>query len=1005
MIVRFLSVVLTVCCAFEVSGAQALYVNSSPLLFTDTPPQINAVTFVNQSIFEVVDRNAQPMPYQTMNTLNFRNELTGRMAGNPGFRFDYFTGNTRNSMDSWINYGSITTDNAFFGITNFLFTFFSPANWLMVWSDDIENHGTLQASPQGLIRLEGTTLDLSRGRIRTGGPTNAFQFFGGSWLLSSNYFNDPGITDLWWGAGSNNVIRGQGSLMQLDSFFNPSFTLPFIESAVHEVVEPFSFLGGGGGGFFTNIVSIPFFRFGGYTAVAYTNQVGADKIVQVVFLPTNSFDTNMNVDVRFSPEFDGGATVVVGFHTRDYDVALDRQFTNSVYLLDALAFQTNVSLARNLQQGVSTRRPNTYEVTRDTPFQLFNSGPGNAAYTNGMLYNPGYASNAVPVTYAGYRAFVNTVSFTDPQITGSGLSDPTNYPGRIEIIGQNVNFKDARIRADSSLVITAPNITGNDLPRVSAPFLNAEIGTTHPQLTVSNFVPATVGRVAGEIMAWSATWNNTEVATTNNVRFHVLVIDHTFSSRQAVIMNDFSLTGNDVLLHDFATVRRSIKLNATSLDIKESGGLIFPQGANWASSNVTKMFNFTNSGYVNVSGATRIGVDKGKPYLNYVNRGTNISQVHFIWTEHFENSGSIESVGGAFTLDSIRAQIRGTPPTISSFGFTNYSFNPFTGLIVTNIGTNVFTNATTKITTFGDLVIRANSITLSNALLQAGTGVPGRLVLAATNRLTDMGVHATNYLLASAGIQVLAKPKNFGDLLGTYARSSLGESAEATHIWPAVDLGPNAVGFSNNLALGKLTLDGGAGSVFRFAGSPGKKTALYIDYLELLNNATNFTTALVLDPSVKIYFANANVPVGKLDNSLNGNLRWVRSFAGPLSSTNFVYPSGQTYSFNIALVQDKDIDSDGDGIVNSRDSTPIFVGENLDVRIVRGGLPGRVRVSWQSLAGITSYVDFKNSVNSWEPWQTLMPTNTTFTGRVQMTDFTSNSVQRVYRVRMDTPSP
>ncbi len=996
MILRYLSVVLTVWCAFQVSAATLpTYVNTSPVFITNPPPQIDATTFINQSIFHVQDTSFQPLPYQTLNTLNFRNEAAGDMFGNPGFRFDYFTQNTRQAMDTWVNRGNIAADNFISTILTPTTIFFSPASWLMVWSDSIVNSGTLSTSPQGLIRLEGTTLNLARSRIRTGSPTNGFQFFGGSWLLSSNYFNDLGISDVWWGAGSNNVLRGQGSLMPLDSFFSPNLALPFPESALHEVVQPFTL---GVGGFTTNLVSIPFFNFNNYMAVAYTNQIGTGRVVQVVFVPTNSFDTNLTVDVRFAPQFGGGATVIVGFHTRDFDVVLDRESTNSVYLLDALGAQTNVSLARNLQ--FQTRRPNTYEVTRDVPFQLFGSVPANTTFTNGLLYNLGYASNAVPVTYAGYRGSVAGVAFTDPGIAGSGLNDPTNYPGRVEILGQNVNFKDARIRADSSLVIKAPNLTSNNMPRVSAPFLYADLGTLEPLLTISNFVPRSVGRVAGEILAWSATWDNSDTNTGTGTRFHVLVVDHTFSSRQPVIMNHFTVKGNDIQLHDYATIQQRIKLNATSLDIKASGGVTFPPGANWAATNVLNLVNFTNRGVVNVSGATFAGTDRGYPYQNYVNRGTNTSQVHFIWADYFENPGCMAALGGAFQLDAGRVQLRGRPPLLSTFVSTNFFFSP-TG-IVTVVTTNGLTNAAAKITAASDIIIKANNISLSNAFLEAGAVVPGALIFCGTNRLSDSGSAATNYFLASAGIQVLAQPKVQGDLMGTYALSRLSADSIGQHIWSGVDMGAVPAGFNNNLALGKLTLEGGEDSSFRFAGAKGKKAALYVDYLELLHNATNFNTALTIDPTLVIYFANANLQASKLDNTHGGRLRWVPTFVGPLSSTNIVYPSGQTYTFNAALMRDKDIDSDGDGTVNSKDPTPVFVGENVDLTVAQ--TPGRVKLSWSALAGSQTHVEFKSSATA-TAWQTLFTTNPSVSGRLQFSDPTSNRVQRVYRVRVDIPSP
>src|SRR5205085_10890000 len=102
-------------------------------------------------------------------------------------------------------------------------------------------------------------------------------------------------------------------------------------------------------------------------------------------------------------------------------------------------------------------------------------------------------------------------------------------------------------------------------------------------------------------------------------------------------------------------------------------------------------------------------------------------------------------------------------------------------------------------------------------------------------------------------------------------------------------------------------------------GQTGK--ALYVDYLELDNFATNYNLAFDISPDLTIYFANSNIDPFKLDHSTSGRLRWVSDFAGPLSSTNVSYPPSpahplttNSYLFNIALVRSKDLDSDGDGI-------------------------------------------------------------------------------------------
>src|SRR5204863_1235002 len=126
----------------------------------------------------------------------------------------------------------------------------------------------------------------------------------------TNYFNDPGITDVYWGAGSNNVVRGAGTLMPLNSTV-PNFSVTNLESAIHEVIQSF------GSFSFTNPTILPsFFGPKGVTTSSYVStNVGANQIlVQVVFVATNFFDTNLTTDITFYPNgFGGSATAHDGF--------------------------------------------------------------------------------------------------------------------------------------------------------------------------------------------------------------------------------------------------------------------------------------------------------------------------------------------------------------------------------------------------------------------------------------------------------------------------------------------------------------------------------------------------------------------------------------------------------------------------------------------------------------------------------------------------------------------
>src|SRR5436189_6220274 len=57
-----------------------------------TAPQIDAVNFVNNGIFNITNLNSvflnPPLPFETWNTLNYSNR--NRMMGDSGWQFDYF---------------------------------------------------------------------------------------------------------------------------------------------------------------------------------------------------------------------------------------------------------------------------------------------------------------------------------------------------------------------------------------------------------------------------------------------------------------------------------------------------------------------------------------------------------------------------------------------------------------------------------------------------------------------------------------------------------------------------------------------------------------------------------------------------------------------------------------------------------------------------------------------------------------------------------------------------
>jgi hypothetical protein len=407
--------------------------------------------------------------------------------------------------------------------------------------------------------------------------------------------------------------------------------------------------------------------------------------------------------------------------------------------------------------------------------------------------------------------------------------------------------------------------------------------------------------------------------------------------------------------------------------------------------------NFTNDGVISLTGTESFGIAPTPAYWNYVNRGTNSAAGHFIRATNFVNSGSILANGGILDVNAGRASMLGNPLIQSNNLVTNVFFT------VNGLFTNIFTNITVLsapplLQGSSDVRIVTHDLVVSNSHINAAA-----LQLTVTNQLMDSGTEGINFWNVSSGFNFWRRPAT-SSLLGTHVRSTV-LTGQREHRSAAINSGAFPAGFSNNLALGKLTLDGGTSGRFSFSGV-GANNAIYVDYLELVNSATNFNAAVTGNSDFRIYFANANFRAAILDGAAGGRIRWVRDFTGPLSSTNITYPSGNTYTFNIALVTDRDIDSDGDGIVNADDPTPILVSESVVLSVSLATTPIRAAaLSWNAMGYSSNFIEFKASASD-PSWQLL--TNFAqgpFTWPVTVMDpLSTNGASRVYRLRVD-PGP
>jgi hypothetical protein len=996
-----------------------IFINNSPMFAPpDIAPQVDATAFVNRSQFTVNSGfysftafdiigivTGGSVSYDFFNTLNFTNTGSGMMSGSPGFRFDFVT-NVVTTQVSYqiINNNVVQVTNQVTNAVRLSSSTFdnlgtiSGSPTLLIYSTNINSPGLLSTTSGGIVRMRGSGVNLARGGVRAG-QVEQF-FFGGGFSTGSNYWNDAGVSDLYWGLGTNNVLGGAGTPMRLDTGF---FTLPFPRSPIHQVLYA--------GSTFTNTISIPGFRFAFFTnfffpqsdfaAFARTNQINpSNTVVQVVFVNTNSVtgDTNFSTDVRFVPNFqaqdDGGATAIVQFQMIDFDIIDRRNITNYVYFIDESAFPTNIFLARNLVGN--TRKPNTYTISRGTPFQWMTAQPANAEFSPDLIWNSNYRSNAVSMFYAAYSAQIGEPSFASDDF-GLGQVftppvEPTNMAGRIEIVSDSLNLDQTRLRAESFIGIRTDNLISNRVAQVDAPYLAYHLASVEPVIEITNMAPAAVRRLSGSLAAWTGIWTNvltnvtltvTNTLDTNLVttRFHVLIVDNALRTMQPVVMQDFSLRANHVILSDPLRIGRSFHLEADSLHVLQ--GIQLAPNANWAATNVLRLRNLTNDGIIAGSRMLNFGEDRPQPFENIVNRGTISGAATFVRAQNLDNTGTLQATAGELGIHAGTFLLTGSPD------------NP--ARLIAN----------------SDIRISAHDMLASNSIIQAGGTFPGGLFLRVTNELSDRSFRSadgwvtfTNEWITTAGFSLLQRPAA-GTLIGTRIHSMpVNAFAEVRHVWSAQDRGPVNEGFHNNHAVGHLILDGLPFTLFRFSGTGGNN-ALYVDYLELRNYATNYMTSLQVDPNFTIYFAHANIGPERLEARTGGRLRWVSSFTGPNSSTNITYPSGRTYTFNVALAQSNDIDSDGDGIVNSQDPTPFHVpGEEDPVTMQIASLDSdRLSISWVAPSHHVNTLEWKGDFLG-ANWQTL----TNFTqGRasrqVTVIEPVTSRSNKLYRVRVSPVSP
>jgi len=950
---KFLCGGLAVALAVPAAGATADFFQNDALIICppQVPPQVDATNFVNHNFFSInfTSLTFNAQTYRTANTLNFTN--TGLIVGNSGFEFN--TGpvatGQRRMAANFRNSGTISAGSAL--NTNVFGAFFFGATFLPKLTISATN--VMLNSSTNIVGVNG--LFAANGRnldlSRANIAMEGFENFANSQFFFSSF---DGIFDGYWGVGTN--------LMN-----------PFVQFEISPPQTPFHLVTTAGGGFLFQVLSLP-------AATAYVTEAifGTNRFVQACFLSDTNDAVLNNVYFPFLGE------IVVEWQGLYTNVA-GATLTNYLYLLDDFGSGlTNSLVSRGLVSAVPTLIPRNYSFIRGGPFNFGTpAAPG----------LPGGTFDFLTVTneWAAYEAIFAPTTQVPGAIPGQVI---TNLPGRIEIVAEEVlDLTRARITGLNYLRLRSTNhFAGSSRAAISVPYSDISLATTNGQLTITNLVAPEIPRFIGSCDLWSGRWTND--ANGFRSEYHVLFVDSRLSPTAPAQVQDLYLRSTNVVISDILNVGRSFLIDAERITVTSNQPPANPPFGeiNLLSSQITwststpRLQYLTNAGNILSLNAVFFGGSRtspyytsnyNEPYLAFVNSGTVTTEGSLIWADYFENSGLFTSgLGfGSIELESQVANLR-----------TNGSF----------IAPN------------GDISITTGELIVTNHLLHAGR----TLTLSVANLLTDTGVSNANSWAVGRGINLPRKPAS-GDLLGTTILNTAPPDAEVPHLWAADDRGCEPAGFLNNAALGRLILDGGDQSLFRFTAAGGGN-ALYVDYLEFRNFTTNINgvgdiEGVQIDPGMKIYYAQAmagGISVAERISGANaGRFCWVSDYAGIYSSTNVISQDGTTNTVNTALRQSANLDSDGDGIVNLDDPFPFFTAQDLalTVAVTNQPSPGAL-VSWRTIPYSTNAVYVKSAPMAAE-WQLLtnFVSGGPISGRVSVFDPMMLNGARFYRVQVNAP--
>ena len=880
----------------------------------DNPPQFDATNFIINGSFEINFFTLTPNTelYEPLSVANYI--INGPMTANTGFEFDtcpdsnpalhLMAGSFFNG--SQIYCASSTDTNVAFFFGNAL------AGQCIVSATNVMSPGLIDVGTDGQMLFNGGNVNLSHGRF----TVEAFNAF-------DNFYN-PGLFSVDYGVGVDTNQDWDPSIALTPTYaYSSLFTSQLF--LLNQLYLP---------------NSTPYF----YIVQPNTNYI----IYRAIFL-NNDPGPNVTNNVYFGGDIVGAGAAHVEWVGTYLDPTTGTLATNYLYLSDYYL------------QGARTNNPIIGGIPSNFTFaegaQEFFGPPAPAGFVPGV-FAPGIVTNFY--SYVEVQLVPTTVS------TNNSSHYLTNYlsilPGQMQVSANHeLNLTNAQISGLNYLSLSSPNQFDSSAgARIFTPYADINLGVTNGFLTLSNLLEPALPRWSGTIQAWSSDWIYVDPnGVTNDYR--VLLVNSQLQPTTPSQVQNFALhSTNSVVVSDVYNILNSFYIDAPNLTLTTNSAITgAPDGElnlenagsgsayTFSSTTLPNLRCLTNNGAMRSLNFATFGAAPPANYTALINNGLISDQGSTIVTRDFENSGLFNSGSGSFVLQSFDATL------------TN-------GLVMAG----------------QDVSVGTGSLIASNVMIQAGRS----LTISATNLLSDTGVtNGSVWVVGSAanngisGFNLTVNPAN-GDLLGTTVTNIAPNFVTVANNWAGKDFGVSTAGFSNNMAIGRLILDSPANTnqplnygTFQFNGT-GASNAIYVDYLELDDNATNLdgggnVMAFNFNTNLVIYYAQAIINgksfATKLNHKNNNHLRWVPAYAGYFSSTNIVYPDGTTNTINAALANDSDVDSDGDGKVNSQDSTPLFVPSEVNFRLTVTNVPPlQAKITWDSIPAATNYVLYRTNLSA-----------------------------------------